>query len=123
MIHPPFPPSAVTGQAGREPLVPLHEPHARELRFQGVQSSQYFAGLETDLPTERSRHPDDDLVDTLLVHEPAQVDGEIATWYHVERAGQNAASIRDGDAGAYLSEVEGGDSPAVGWRQDLLRVR
>ena len=43
--------------------------------------------------------------------------------YHFEWAGDHASGVRDGNAGAHLSEVEGGDSPAVGWRQDLLRVR
>ena len=48
--------------------------------------------------------------------------GEIPARYHVEWAGDNASRIREGDAGAYLSEVEGGDSPAVGWGQGLLRA-
>jgi hypothetical protein len=125
VIHPhsPLSSAAATGETSRESLVPLYEPHARELSSQGVKSRQYFARLEADLPIERLRHPDDDFVDALFVHEPAQVTGEIPARYHLERTGHNTFGVRYGDAGAYLSQVEGGDSPAVGWRQDLLRVR
>jgi hypothetical protein len=115
--------AATTGKTGCEPLIPLYEPHARELSLQGVESRQNLSRLEADLPTERLRHPDDDLVDILFVHEPAQISGEIPARYYVERPGDNPSGVRDGNAGAYLSEVEGGDSPAVGWRQDLLRIR
>jgi hypothetical protein len=73
VIHPrgPLSLAAAPRETGREPLIPLNEPHARELSLQGVKSRQNLARLEADLPTERLRHPDDDLEDALFVHEPA----------------------------------------------------
>ena len=111
------------GHAGGETLVPLHEPHARQLFFQGVKSIQNLAGLKADLSAERPGDADQDLGDVLLPHQPPQRLRELRARHDLEGPRYRRGGVRDGDAGAHLSEVEGGDSPAVGWRQDLLRVR
>ena len=62
-------------------------------------------------------------MDVPIFYEPAQVVRELCTGYHFEGAGKNASRVGDGDAGAYFPEVEGGDAPAVGLPQGLLRAR
>lgn len=62
-------------------------------------------------------------MDALIFYQPAHVVRELCTRYHVEGGGKDASRVGDGDAGAYFPEVEGGDAPAVGLPQGLLRAR
>ena len=99
------------GHAGGETLVPFHEPHARQLFFQGVQSIQNLAGLKADLPAERPGDADHDLRDVLLPYQPPQRLRELRARHDLEGPRYRPRLIRDGDAGPYLSEVERSDTP------------
>jgi len=114
------PPAFRGGDTGREPLVPLHEPYVGKVAFQAVQCSQNPARLETDLSRERPGHPYYYLAHSPLVHEPAQIRGKFRARNDFEGARDYAPCVGDGDAGAYFSEVQGGDAPTTGVLQDLL---
>jgi len=117
-------PGAGGGHAGGETLVPLYEPHARQLFFQGVQSTQNPAGLKADLPAERPGDADQDFGDVLLPHQPPQRLRELRARHDLEGPRYRPRGIRDGDAGAYLSEVEGNDTPTgVCERRQWLLLR
>jgi hypothetical protein len=81
-------------------------------------------GLEADLPTERLRDADQNLGDPLLPHKPPQRLSEILARDDLEGTSDDPCRVGDGYAGAYLSEVQGTDTPAgvCGGRQGLLLV-
>ena len=109
--------------AGGETLVPLHEKHARQLFFQGVQSIQNLAGLNADLPAERPGNADQDFGDILLPHQPPQRLRELRARHDLEGTRDRPRGIRDGDAGTHLSEVEGSDTPTGVCRRQVLLLR
>ena len=101
------------GQPGGETFVPLHEAYAGQLLSQGVQSIQNLLGLKADFPAERLRNADHYLGDALFADQPAQDPGEVRARNNVEGACDQAVGIRDGDAGAHVSEVEGSNTPTI----------
>src|SRR3712207_6652634 len=79
---------------------------------------------EANLPTHRPWDPDYDLRDALFADEPPQRIRQIGGRHDLEGAGDEALAIGDGNPGAHLSQIEGGDPPAGLFRggQGLLRA-
>jgi hypothetical protein len=101
------------GYPGAETLIPLHEAYAGQLSSQGVQSIQNLLGLKANFPAERLRNADHYLGDALFADQPAQDPGDVRARDYVEGACDQAVGIRDGDAGANVTEVEGSDTLTV----------
>jgi len=112
--------TAPGGDAGREPLIPLHKQQAGKIPFQGIQCSQNLLRLESHLASERPWNPDDDLSHILFFDQAVQKRGELPTRHHLKGVGDHTPGIGDGDAGAYVPHIKGGDAPAAGPGQGLL---
>ncbi len=80
------------------------------------------ARLETDLARQGLWHPHDHLANGLFGEKPVEVFGQVAARDDVEGGGNDAAGVREGDAGSNGTEIKRGDASRVGFGQGLTRA-